>query len=116
MILLFLLSVVTKHDRHQKAKIHNIHQEEVMDLPNAQSQIRNNTSVMVSLPRQSQNEETITYLQRIIDSARTVRVTHVSKYARYGRETIGWLFIPQPDYKNMIGFFRLVLKKGEYCY
>ena len=85
MILLFLLSVVTKYDRHQKTKIHNIHQEAVMDLPTAQLQIRNNKSVMVYLPRQSQNEETITFLQRIIDSARTVQVTHLSKYARYGR-------------------------------
>ena len=66
---------------------------------------------MVSLPRQSQNEETIFCLKRIIDSARTVGVTHVSKYARYGRKTIGWMFIPQPDYKNMIGWFRLVFKK-----
>ena len=88
MILLFLLSVVTKHDRHQKATTHNIHQEAVMDRPTDQRQIRNNTSVMVSLPRQSQNEETLPYLQRIIDSARTVRVTHVRKYARYGREQL----------------------------
>ena len=42
-----------------------------------------------------------------------MRVNHVSKYARYGRKTIGWLFIPQPDYKNMIGWFRLVFKKKE---
>ena len=103
MILLFLLSVVTKHDRHQKGTKHNIHQEAAVACTTAQRQIRNNTSVMASLPRQSQHEETLPYLQRIIDSSRSVQVTHVSGDAHYRRDTSGWLFIPQPDYKNLIG-------------
>ena len=73
--------------------------------------IRNNPSVMASLPRQVPSEETLPYLQRIFDSARAVRDSHECVNARYGRDFKGQLFIPQPDYKNLVGWFRILFRK-----
>ena len=79
MILLFLLSMVTKQDRHRKGTKHDIHHEAAMGCPTTQRQIHNNTYVMASLPCQSQYEEKLRYLKSIIDSARSVQVAHVRR-------------------------------------
>ena len=106
--------MVTNHDRHRKGTKQDLHQEESMTRTSAQRQIRNNTSVMASLPRQSQNEETLPYLQRIINSARAVRVAHKSGNPFYGRDLSGQLFIPHPDYKNLVGWFRIAFRKNDH--
>jgi hypothetical protein len=73
--------------------------------------IRNNLSVMASLPRQVTSEETLPYLERIFVSARAVRDSHDSVNARYERDSSGRLFIPQPDYKNMVGWFLIAFRQ-----
>ena len=73
--------------------------------------ICNNLSVMASLPRQVTSEETLPYLERIFVSARAVRDSHDSVNARYGRDDNGQLFIPPPDYENLLGWFRIAFRQ-----
>ena len=79
-----------------------------------QLQMRNNTSVMASLPRQSQHEEKLLYLQMIMNSAHAVKVSHDSGNAHYGQDLSGMLFIPQHDYKNLVGWFHIEFSKKDH--
>ena len=75
--------------------------------------IRNNVSVVASLPRRVISEETLPYLGRIFASARAVRDSHDSVNARYGRDFQGQLLIPKADYKNLCGWFRIALRQRD---
>ena len=85
-----------------------------MACTSTQCHILNNTSVMASLTCQSQHEETLPYLHRIMKSAHGVGVSHDSENSRYGRDLSGLLFIPQPCYKNMVGWFHIAFRKKDH--
>ena len=105
--------MLTKQVRYPKGTNNYFHQGAAMARTSTKRNIRNNLSVMASLPRQVTSEETLPYLERIFVSARAVRDSHECVNASYGRNLNGQLFIPPREYKNMVGWFRIAFRKKD---
>ena len=111
--LYILIHVVAKQVRYRKRIKKYFHQKAAMARTSTKSKTTNYSSVLASLPRQSHHQEILPYLQRIFDSSRALWDSHESVNARYGRDFSGRLFIPQPDYKNLLGWFRIAFRKKD---